>query len=77
MNSLFSLVILKLTDFINKKGNKMLSFLGESEYYRRVVCRASIFGFSLVANKNREVSFMHSLYLLKFSVCKVFPFKLM
>lgn len=52
----------------------MLSFLGESEYYRRVVCRASIFGFSLVANKNREVSFMHSLYLLKFCL-QGFPFQ--
>lgn len=39
------------------------------------MCRISISGFLLVANKHREVSFMHSFYLFRLSGCEVFLFQ--
>lgn len=47
-------------NFTYIKGNKMRSYLWESEYYRSVVCRMSVSGFLLVASKDKEVSFMNS-----------------
>lgn len=52
-------------NFINKKGNKIWSFLSVSEYYRSFVGRIAISGFLLVASKHREASFTHSFYLFK------------
>lgn len=39
------------------------------------MCRILISGFLLVANKHREVSFMHSFYLFKLSGCEGFLFQ--
>lgn len=64
-------------NFINKNRNKTWSFLWNQDTTESVVCRILISGFSLVANKHREVSLLHSFYLFKLSGCEGFLFQVL